>query len=180
MRHFDEIYDIAAKRKGGAAAIEAQLERPKSTAEICAIPETAWLTTFARGIMAVGLNWKVIETKWPGMLEAFKGFDVDACAMMSEDWFDELISDRRIIRHGAKIQSIRDNAVFLTELRSQGGASQVFATWPREDFAGLLALLKKDGSRLGGNTGAYCLRHMGIDSYILTRDVTGRLIAEGV
>ena len=52
--------------------------------------------------------------------------------------------------------------------------------WPRDDYAGLLRMLKKRGSRLGGNTGQYFLRFMGVDGFILSRDVTARLIAEGL
>ena len=45
---------------------------------------------------------------------------------------------------------------------------------------GLLLVLKAEGSRLGGTTGQYFLRAMGKDSFILTRDVVARLVAEGV
>ena len=44
----------------------------------------------------------------------------------------------------------------------------------------MLELLKKRGSRLGGNTGAYALRFLKIDGFIPSRDVVARLIAEGV
>ena len=54
------------------------------------------------------------------------------------------------------------------------------ADWPAADFAGLMLWLKKNGGRLGGSTGAYALRRLGIDSFILSRDVVARLIAEGV
>ena len=40
--------------------------------------------------------------------------------------------------------------------------------------------MKAEGSRLGGTTGQYFLRFSGVDSWILSRDVTARLIAEGV
>ncbi|MGR3581851.1 MAG: DNA-3-methyladenine glycosylase I, partial [Sagittula sp.] len=49
-----------------------------------------------------------------------------------------------------------------------------------EDFAGLLQWLQKEGSRLGGSGGAYMLRMMGRDSYILSGSVVARLSAEGV
>lgn len=101
--------------------------------------------------------------------------------MMNDDWFDALVQDTRIVRHGAKILSVRDNAVFLQELAQENGsAAQVFANWPKDDFIGLLDLLKKRGTRLGGNTGPYALRFIGLDGFILSRDVVARLIAEGV
>ena len=40
--------------------------------------------------------------------------------------------------------------------------------------------MQKEGARLGGGTGSYLLRSMGKESYILSKDVVARLVAEGV
>ena len=40
--------------------------------------------------------------------------------------------------------------------------------------------MKTEGSRLGGMSGQYAMRFAGRDAFILSRDVTARLIAEGV
>lgn len=180
MRTFDEIYRIAADRHGGRAALEAQLQRPKSAAELAAIPDDRWLATLTKCIFQAGFNWKVIETKWDGFEAAFDGFDPHRCAFMDDDRFDALLADRRIVRNAAKIATIRDNAAFLLELRDDGGAGKVLGGWPSADFVGLLDLLKTRGARLGGATGQYAMRFSGRDSFILSRDVTARLIAEGV
>lgn len=181
MRRFDEIFAIAADRKGGADVLESLLARPKPPEELAAIPDDRWLAQFSEMIFKSGFNWKVIEAKWPGFEEAFAGFDVGRCSMMDDAWLDDLLRDTRIVRHGAKIQSVRDNAVMLRDLaEAHGSAARCFADWPREDFVGLLELLKKRGNRLGGNTGAYALRFMGVDSFIPSQDVVARLVAEGV
>jgi 3-methyladenine DNA glycosylase Tag len=75
---------------------------------------------------------------------------------------------------------VRDNAVFLSELRNDGGAGVVIGGWPASDFIGVLELLKKRGSRLGGTTAQYALRSLGKDSFVLSTDVTARLVAEGI
>lgn len=181
MRRFDELFEIAAKRKGGRAALEAMLDPPVPAQALAKIPDDRWLSQFSKNVFSAGFNWKVIDNKWPGFEASFHGFDIARCAMMDDTWFDRLIQDTRIVRHGAKIQSVRDNAVFLQDLAAEHGtAARAFAEWPNDDFAGLLALLKQRGTRLGGNTGAYALRFMGRDGFILSRDVTARLIAEGV
>ncbi len=180
MRSFQEIYDISAGRHGGTEALEAMLSRPKSAKELAAIPEDRWLAEMSKYIFATGLNWTVIEKKWPGFEEAFHGFELGKCAMMDDRMFDALLTDTRIVRHGAKIGSVRDNAAFLLELRADGGVGKVLGEWPSETFSDLLEMLKKRGSRLGGMTGAYSMRMLGRDSYILSRDVVARLIAEGV
>jgi len=177
MRTFEEIYAIALERHG-----DALVEKIGNLADASGLTDDRVLSEFSKNVFRAGFNWKVIEAKWPGFEEAFHGFDVGRCAFMNDDWFDALIQDTRIVRHGAKIQSVRDNAVMLQELASEHGkpAAQVIIDWPADDFIGLLALLKARGTRLGGNTGAYALRFLKVDGFILSRDVVGRLIAEGV
>ena len=132
-------------------------------------------------IFQAGFNWKVVDAMWPGFEAAFNGFDVRRCAALHEEDIDRLVSDRRIVRHGPKIKSVQENAVFLRGLAAEHGtAGKAFAEWPSEDYVGLLAMLKKRGARLGGTTGQYVLRFAGKDSFILSRDVTARLVAEGV
>lgn len=177
MRHFDEILAIAADRKGGEAAVWDGMSLPKPAADVAAIAGDKWLAAFAEGIFQTGLAWTVVQNKWPGIMDAFHGFDVGKVAMMSPDWFDELLGDTRIIRSGAKVRAIQENAVMI---QNAGNFGAFIADWPKDDFAGLMLWLKKNGSRLGGSVGAYALRRLGVDSFLLSRDVVARLIAEGV
>ena len=64
--------------------------------------------------------------------------------------------------------------------RENGSVGEIFAHWPVTDFTGLLAMLKKRGTRLGGATAMYFLRFMGADGFILSRDVVAALVREGV
>lgn len=181
MRTFDEIFSIAADRKGGMDALIAMLELPMTAAELVAIPDDRWLAAMARSIFQAGFSWKVVENMWPGFEAAFHGFDLGRCAMLTEEDFETLVSDKRIVRHGTKIKSVQQNAAFLIDLSNEfGSAANAFASWPSQDFVGLLALIKKRGARLGGTSGQYFLRSMGKDSFILSRDVVARLIVEGV
>jgi 3-methyladenine DNA glycosylase Tag len=180
MRTFEEIYSIAAERHGGPQALEARLSKPLSVTQVTAIPEDRWLALFTRGVFQAGFSWKVIDAKWDGFETAFDGFDVGRCAFMDDEKFDALLRDTDIVRNGAKIATVRDNAAFLLELRDQGGAGAVFANWPAHDFIGLLGMLKTRGSRLGGITGQYAMRSAGRGAFILSRDVVARLMAEGV
>ena len=178
---FDAIFAIAAARKGGPAAFGATLPQPKPAAEIEAIPDDRWLAGMTRAIFQAGFSWQVIEAKWPGFETVFRGFDPGRCALMSDDDFDAAVKDARIVRNAAKIRTVAENAAFLNELaREHGSAGRAFANWPAEDFAGLLLLLKKRAAHLGGTSGQYFLRTMGVDGYVLSRDVVRALIREGV
>lgn len=178
---FADLHARAAARKGGDAALEALLTDPKPAAELAAIPDDRWLSDMTRRIFQSGFNWKVIDAKWDGFEAAFWGFDVGRCALMSDEDLDALVSDTRIVRNGAKIRSVRENAAFLQDLAAEyGSAAKCFAEWPAEDYAGLLDMLKKRGSRLGGRVGAITMRFMGRDGYVLSEDVVKALIREGV
>ncbi|MBO9403145.1 DNA-3-methyladenine glycosylase I [Shimia sp. R9_3] len=180
MRPFDEIFAITADRKGGPAALEAQLTKPKSAEELAHIPEDRWLAQFTKGVFQAGFNWQVIENKWEGFEAAFHGFDVDRCAFLHDEDMDRLMSNSDIVRNGPKIRTVIENAHFIQSLRAEGGAGVVLGGWAATDYVGLLEFMKKGGSRIGGNTGQYALRFLGKDSFILSRDVVARLIAEGV
>lgn len=177
MRSFDEIFEISAGRKGGPDALEAMLTLPQ---DVSSVPDDRWLAQFTKCIFQAGFNWKVIEAKWDGFEEAFAGFDPGKCAFMEDDWFDALLQDTRIVRNGAKIATVRENAGFILSLQAEGGAGKVFANWPSTDYIGLLDMLKARGSRLGAATGQYAMRFAGRDGFVLSADVTARLIAEGV
>lgn len=180
MHHFDELFGLAAARHGGEAALESQLTRPKDVDELARLPEDRWLSTISKCVFQAGFNWKVIESKWDGFEAAFDGFDAGRCAMMNDAKFDALLSDTRIVRNGTKIATVRDNAAFLLELRELGGAGTVLGGWPSTDYVGLLDMLKRRASRLGGTTAQYAMRFCGRDGFILSQDVTRRLIEEGV
>jgi 3-methyladenine DNA glycosylase Tag len=181
MRTFEEILNIAADRKGGRAAVLSDLPEVKTPEEIAALPDELWLAHMARALLPAGMSWTVVEKKWPGIEEAFHGFDVARVAHMSEDWFDQLIADTRIIRSPPKVRAIQENAVWIQEIAAKHGSFGAFvADWPTEDFAGLVMVMKAKGARMGGATGAYVLRKMGVEGFIPSSSVVARLVAEGV
>lgn len=169
---FSSILARAEERKGGTAAVEHLLSSPRSTSQLANIPEDRYLSAMTRCINRAGFSWKVIDRKWPEFEEAFFGFKVDTLALLSDEQWEAYLDDRRVVRSGQKIKALRDNVSFLYDLRyTDKGIAKLIAQWPPEDQFGLLALLKKRGSRLGGNTGQYFLRMMGKDAYVISRDV---------
>lgn len=177
MRHIDEILAISADRKGGIDAIFEGYAAPKSPEEIGAVTDDRWLAGMTRGIFQAGFNWKTVDRMWPGFEDAFEEFDPGWCAHIADDRFDSLITNTAIVRHGPKINAVAENARFVA---SKGGFGAWVAGFGEPGYSDLLLAMKAEGSRLGGTTGQYFLRSMGVDSWILSRDVTARLIAEGI
>ena len=88
-------------------------EKPKSL--------DGYLEDMSRVIFTAGINWKVVDTKWPGIKDAFAGFDVRKVAAMTPADVDRLAEDTRLIRNRKKIEAIVDNANMLLELDKQAG-----------------------------------------------------------
>ena len=119
MRRFDEIFQIAADRKGGAGALEALLKSPAPVEELARRPASDWLQEMARAVFQAGFSWTVIETKWPGFRAAFDDFDVNRVAFYHDEDVDRLLSDPGIVRNGRKIQSVIANAQMLRDLQAE-------------------------------------------------------------
>ena len=125
--------------------------------------------------------WSVIENKWKGFEAAFLGFDPKRLLAQSDEFWEKLASDTRIVRNGQKIMAVRANAKFVAEIAAEHGSFGKFlAAWPATDIAGLLDLLAKRGARLGGMTGQYLLRFLGKDTFITSRDVVACLRDSGL
>ena len=181
MKSFSTLYKQASARKGGAEALEALIKAPKSASVLARIPDDRWLAGMARAVFRTGINWKVVENKWPGIEAAFDGFVPLAVSFLSDDDLDALMKDARVIRHWRKLQAVRANAQYLVDLATEHGtAARYFACYPSSDYVGLLGDMKIRAAFLGGTTGQYFLREMGKDSFILSRDVVTALRREKV
>ena len=57
MRSFDEIFELAANRKGGPQALESLLSKPKSAAVLSKLGDDRWLAGMTRSVFQAGFNW---------------------------------------------------------------------------------------------------------------------------
>ncbi|MCY9873559.1 DNA-3-methyladenine glycosylase I [Vibrio barjaei] len=176
MEKFDSIYARAADRKGGEQGLESIVSKPLSRDEVAAIPEDRWLSAFSMKVFQSGISWKVVRNKWPNFEEHFFQFRIDPLLMLSEEQWEQKAQDPKIIRHMTKVMSIPANASMIQAARYEHESfSKMVADWPKESIVELWAHLKKHGARLGGNTGPYALRQLGVDTFILSNDVEGYL-----
>ena len=77
--------------------------------------------------------------------------------------------------------AVRANAGFVRDVAKEHGSfAKMLAKWPPSDEIGLLEMLVKKGSRLGGNTGQMLLRFLGWDGFVTSRDVVLCLRDAGV
>ena len=178
---FAKIYKRAAARKGGEKALELMLRPVQESTDLTKISDADVLAEMTKCVFRSGFVWKIIEAKWPGFQTAFSDFDVMHCAMLADEDLEVLQGNAEIVRHGKKIASVRANAQYILDVRADYGSfNQFLSQWPDDDFIGLWEHMKKNGSRLGGQTGRYFLRFIGYDTPMLSRDVVTALIKADV
>jgi len=178
---FKTIRARAEKRKGGAKGLENLLPLKPDMKAVAKLSDDRMLSEMTKRVFSAGFAWSVIETKWPGFEKAFLAFKPARLSFQPDDFWDGLLSDTRIVRNGAKIQSVRENAAFVQEIaREHGSFGKFLAKWPSSDQIGLLDLLAKRGSRLGGNTGQMFLRFVGWDGFVISQDVVACLRDAGL
>jgi 3-methyladenine DNA glycosylase Tag len=178
---FKTIRARAEKRKGGAETL-ARLMPPKLDPKaLMKLRDDRVLAEMTKRVFSAGFAWSVIETKWPGFEEAFLGFEPSRLAFEPDEFWEKLTKDARIVRNGAKIMSVRLNAGFVLDVAKEHGSFGKFlAEWPPSNEVGLLEVLAKRGSRLGGNSGQMLLRFLGYDAFVATKDVIACLRDAGL
>ena len=181
MIPFRTIRARAEKRKGGAKALNRLLPPKPDPNALANLRDDSALSEMTRRVFSAGFAWSVIEAKWSGFEQAFQGFEPGRLSLQPDEFWDGLMKDARIVRNGAKIMSVRGNAGFVREVAQEHGSFGKFlAKWPSSDEIGLLELLAKRGSRLGGNTGQMLLRFHGWDGFVTSKDVVACLRDAGL
>jgi 3-methyladenine DNA glycosylase Tag len=181
MIPFKTVRARAARRKGGEAALAALLPKVANQKALAGLGDDRVLAQMTKRIFSAGFVWSVIEAKWPGFENAFLGFAPRRLLSQPDEFWEKLAADERIVRHPQKIVSVRANAGFVADIaREHGSFGRFLAAWPADDQVGLLEVLARRGTRLGGRSGQYFLRFIGKDSFVTSGDVVACLRDAGL
>ena len=112
-----------------------------------------YLEIMTKAVFQSGISWKVVESKWPGIKEAFKDFDTEVIAGFSEPELDELSQDTRVIRNRRKLSAIVSNARRMVELDEEHGGFQKYLR-SHPDFSSTVQDIRKQ-FKFMGDTGTY-------------------------
>jgi 3-methyladenine DNA glycosylase Tag len=102
---------------------------------------------FARmheSIFSAGLNWNVVEKKWPNFEKPFAGFSPDKVARFTEADVGKLMKDDGLIRNEKKIRATIYNAKEFVKVREEFGS-----------FKKYLSTFGKDETRLQNDLQAW-------------------------
>jgi 3-methyladenine DNA glycosylase Tag len=117
-----------------------------------------YLDVLSKAVFQSGMNWRVVEAKWDGTRDAFRGFDPNKVANLTPKQIDALAEDTRLIRNSRKIEATVENAETMLALENEfGGFKKYLRSF--EDFETLSADLVKRFKFLG-DTGSYYFLHV--------------------
>lgn len=180
MEHFNTLQDRVFERLG-ESTFNKRLPLLHTAETLIETPDSRYLSTLCRRVFRAGLKHALVDSKWPAFEKAFFGFDPEKLCLLSDEQLEQHMHNTELIRHWGKIKSIRANAIMVSRLsRQHQGFGRIIADWPATEIIELWALLKKEGSQLGGQSGPAFLRMVGKDSFRLTNDVVVALKAQGV
>ena len=112
-----------------------------------------YLEVMSKSVFQTGISWRVVEAKWAGIKEAFRGFDPAVVSKLTDVELAALAEDKRIIRNHLKIRAIVSNARRLLELDKEHKGFRNYLRSHRS-FEELVKDLRKQFKFIG-DMGAY-------------------------
>ena len=113
--------------------------------------DDAYFENMCRIIFQAGLNWQVIDKKWPTTKKAFINFNIEKVARFNDADVERLLKDKGIVRNKAKIQAIIQNAVKFKEIVKKYGSFQKYldSLDKSNNYAKIVRVLSTGFKRLG-------------------------------
>ena len=112
-----------------------------------------YIDVLSKAVFESGMNWQVVERKWPGSRDAFDDFDPAKVAAYGPNDVDRLLADPRIIRNGRKVEATIHNARAMLAAEAEFGSFAKYLELHRP-FESQLADMKRRFKHVG-NFGVY-------------------------
>jgi len=102
-----------------------------------------------QALFQAGLNWKMIEDKWPNFEKAFGGFSIPKVAKFGDKQILNLMADRGIVRNERKIRSTIYNAQQSLIIEKEFGSFKKYFQSFGKDHTKLMEDLQSRFKHLG-------------------------------
>jgi len=83
--------------------------------------DDGYFERMTKAIFQAGLNWRMIENKWPNFRKAFDQFPAKRVSSFGEKEVKALMGDTGIVRNERKIRSVIENARESLRLKDEFG-----------------------------------------------------------
>jgi DNA-3-methyladenine glycosylase I len=84
--------------------------------------DDGYFEQMSKVVFRAGLNWSVIEKKWPDIKRAMANFSINAVAHFDADDIDRLLKDDGMIRSAKKIAGVIGNARAVQKVQQDFGS----------------------------------------------------------
>ena len=120
-----------------------------------------YFENMSRIIFQAGLNWHVIDNKWPTISKAFANFRINKVACFTNADVERLMKDTGIVRNRAKIQATIQNAIRFKAIEKQFRSFQAYldSLDKSNNYANAVKDLTSKFKRLGPSSASLFLIH---------------------
>ena len=124
--------------------------------------ENGYLESMSRIVFSTGLNWQVVDKKWPDIKQAFANFSIEKVSQFGDAAVEKLLQDEKMIRSGGKIKAIINNAKAVLAVKAEFGSMRTYLeSMKKQGIEALLKDLKKRFSYMGDSTSVMFLYGVG-------------------
>jgi len=88
--------------------------------------DAAYFENMCRVIFQAGLNWSVVEKKWPTIKKAFDNFSTEKVSRFTDSDVARLMKDQGIVRNKGKVSAIIQNAKEFERIKKEHGSFQKY------------------------------------------------------
>jgi len=88
--------------------------------------DDVYFERMSKAMFSAGLNWKMVDNKWPNFRKAFDGFSMGKVAKFDENDVRRLMADAGIVRNEKKIRATIFNAQEALRLKKEYGSFERF------------------------------------------------------
>jgi len=114
--------------------------------------DNEYFERMTKTVFTAGLNWKVVENKWPNFQKAFAGFSIPKVAGFSDKDTKRLMADAGIVRNEKKIQATVHNAGEFLKLEKDFGSFQKYLNTFGKDEERMLEAMQERFQHVGPST----------------------------
>jgi len=84
--------------------------------------DSDYFDRMSKAIFTAGLNWRMVENKWPAFQKAFSGFSPAKVAKLTEKDVKALMKNQGIVRNEKKIRATIENAKAMLAIEKEFGS----------------------------------------------------------
>ncbi len=125
--------------------------------------DDAYFENMTRVIFQAGLNWKMIDKKWPNFKKAFQDFSIEKVSQFNASDLERLLKNESIVRNRLKIQATIHNARQFKTVKEKFGSFQSYLDKldKSNNYASIIKELGKMFRRLGPSSARIFLYTVG-------------------